>query len=568
VVLLVGSASAQVTETWSLPYPGPVSYTSPNAIHIDSQGRVLMAGFTPSGTDFAAFLVAFDVQGTQLWSRTFTDAFGTGSFVDLAETASGRIIALDLYTLVSYDASGTFLWSAAPSVQAASYLRSLSVDAAGNAYIVGLVWSGPTTTTAPDILVQKYSPTGTLLATAVWGGPANESDQPYDCVLDAQGNLYVGGQSDQQTNAAWTLLKLDPALNVLWSRTFTASNTQMPRAMACGASGEVYVASSLSNPGGGVKFGVQRFEPNGSLTWTDTPTDANHVFGYAADIAIDPQGNVVAAGGWGSSDGLVRKYAPDGTVLWSRSYGGPSHDTFGGLAIDAGGDILVGEGSTPPQPGASTTSVLRYDRDGHLVFEHVIGDSQAFPPRLAAGQGTTAFVANFAQASTGGYAVLRRLDPDVTPFCFGDGSGTACPCGNASTAADRSGCVNSVGTAGRLGHDGYASLANDSLVLVGTGMTNSNALYFQGTSTQSGGAGLVFGDGLRCTGSSVRRLHSELNAGGASQYPGVGNASVSVTGGVASPGVRFYQVLYRNAAAFCTADTFNLTNGLQVSWTP
>ena len=30
--------------------------------------------------------------------------------------------------------------------------------------------------------------------------------------------------------------------------------------------------------------------------------------------------------------------------------------------------------------------------------------------------------------------------------------------------------------------------------------------------------------------------------------------------------IGYYQTYYRNAAAFCTASTFNLTNGLQVTW--
>jgi len=62
------------------------------------------------------------------------------------------------------------------------------------------------------------------------------------------------------------------------------------------------------------------------------------------------------------------------------------------------------------------------------------------------------------------------------------------------------------------------------------------------------------------------RLGTKLNVSGASSYPGPGDPSVSVKGLVTGPGSRVYQVWYRNAAAFCTLSTFNLTNGFQVIW--
>jgi hypothetical protein len=153
-----------------------------------------------------------------------------------------------------------------------------------------------------------------------------------------------------------------------------------------------------------------------------------------------------------------------------------------------------------------------------------------------------------------------------TPYCFGDGSGTACPCGNASAAGDQSGCASSLGMGGKLTGAGDASLAADTLVLSGTQMPNSSALYFQGTNQQSAGAGAVFGDGLRCAGGSIIRLRSVVNVAGASQFPAAGDPSVSVRGVVASAGTRTYQIWYRNAAPFCTPSTFNLSNGLEITW--
>jgi hypothetical protein len=155
----------------------------------------------------------------------------------------------------------------------------------------------------------------------------------------------------------------------------------------------------------------------------------------------------------------------------------------------------------------------------------------------------------------------------TTSFCSGDGSGTACPCAN--PGASGNGCASSVSPTGaRLASSGSASMSNDSFALVGTLMPQSFALYFQGTQRLAGGAGLHFGDGLRCVGGSIIRLGTKLNSGGTSTYPAAGDPPISVRGANSAGAVRDYQVWYRNAATFCTTATFNLTNGLEATWAP
>jgi len=122
--------------------------------------------------------------------------------------------------------------------------------------------------------------------------------------------------------------------------------------------------------------------------------------------------------------------------------------------------------------------------------------------------------------------------------------------------------LNSLGVGGRVDSSGVASIAADTLLLSGSNMPNSSALYFQGSARTA----TVFGDGLRCAGGTVIRLSTRFNVGGASQYPDAGNPSVSVRGLVTAPGTRTYQVWYRNAATFCTPSTFNLTNGIEIGW--
>jgi hypothetical protein len=155
-----------------------------------------------------------------------------------------------------------------------------------------------------------------------------------------------------------------------------------------------------------------------------------------------------------------------------------------------------------------------------------------------------------------------------TGYCFGDGSSAGCPCANESEPGSGEGCLHSGGTGGLLTASGSSSLSADTVVLHGDLMLNSSALYFQGTTQLGGGMGVHFGDGLRCVAGNVRRLRIVTNVNGTSQYPDVGDPSISVKGVILEPGVRRYQVWYRNAAPYCEPATFNLTNGLSIVWTP
>jgi Tol biopolymer transport system component len=162
----------------------------------------------------------------------------------------------------------------------------------------------------------------------------------------------------------------------------------------------------------------------------------------------------------------------------------------------------------------------------------------------------------------------EMLPPSHPAFCFGDGSGTACPCGNSSVPGAGEGCLSSLGAGGVLTGTGSASVAADGVVLSGSQMPSSFALYFQGTTALSGGNGIPFGDGLRCAGGSIVRLATKINVSGSSTYPEAGDPSVSVRGNCQPGDFRTYQVWYRNAAPFCTSSTFNLTSGVNITWAP
>jgi hypothetical protein len=151
-------------------------------------------------------------------------------------------------------------------------------------------------------------------------------------------------------------------------------------------------------------------------------------------------------------------------------------------------------------------------------------------------------------------------------FCFGDGTGVPCPCGNNSATPDLEGCLHSGGMGGRLRAYGTASVSGDRVVMHALRLPPSTqGLLFQGTGPMPAAP---FGDGLRCAGGSVLRLGVKTACNGQIAWPEPGNLPLSVAGGIVPPTVPVYQVWYRNAAVFCTAATFNMTNAVRVAWTP
>jgi len=153
-----------------------------------------------------------------------------------------------------------------------------------------------------------------------------------------------------------------------------------------------------------------------------------------------------------------------------------------------------------------------------------------------------------------------------TSFCFGDGTGTACPCAN--NGLDGSGCKSSQFAFGAsLAGIGTASIAADTVVLTATDTPQTSVLFFQGTTQQSAGAGVVFGDGKRCAGGTATRIGAKSTSAAFARYPEGSDPKISVVGNVTVPGTRTYQGWYRSAVSYCTPATFNLTNGYEIAWT-
>lgn len=169
------------------------------------------------------------------------------------------------------------------------------------------------------------------------------------------------------------------------------------------------------------------------------------------------------------------------------------------------------------------------------------------------------------------FGVWQTEPAAAVPFCSGDGSAVACPCANSGGGGR--GCANSQNQAGAA-LSASGSTNPDTLVLTALGeLASSLTIFLQGDVDLS--PGVPFGDGVRCTGGTLKRLYVKSAVAGAASAPGPGDLSITAQSAalgdvIPTGGTRFYQAYYRDPdPAFCPApagSTFNATQGLIVTW--
>ena len=261
--------------------------------------------------------------------------------------------------------------------------------------------------------------------------------------------------------------------------------------------------------------------------------------------------------------------AQDGDATWVSAFH-PSTSW-----VQAGGDFVAtlsatasvdAVGSTPVWSSAGMTADVQSWIDGAQpnfgwVLKH---DDESSPPgvgnakRFASREGTTP-----SQRPT--------LVVDFTPnaggpgasFCSGDGSGTACPCGNSASTGE--GCANDTGSGALLSATGSNSLSADDLVLSTSQLTPGPGLFFQGNNAINGSNGNAFGDGLRCAGGGVRRLEVQF-ANSANSFTTSTTISISTAGAASAGQTKRYQYWYRDSGTSPCSSLFNLSNGYEITW--
>jgi hypothetical protein len=198
-------------QVWRSNYIAPRRYDNYVwAIGVDGAGAVYIAGSTPmtqsngtSGEDFVT--VKYDAMGHRKWARFFegplTYSEPRGMAVDSAGnvyvTGSSQSSGLIGLT-VKYDTDGRQKWARryGDGVNTLAGLRAVTLDTAGNVFVSGAVYLSRATEN--DYLTLEYDSLGnpTGLRSKRYNGTASGDDFALATAADSMGNVYVTGSSD------------------------------------------------------------------------------------------------------------------------------------------------------------------------------------------------------------------------------------------------------------------------------------------------------------------------------------------------------------------------------------
>lgn len=405
-----------VFEDWSTT-SGTQNFFHKNVTKTDLSNNVYVAGATMNGAGNYDILVAkYNSSGTTMWTQQINGDANIGDFATaLFVTDSGDVVVTgtitndtttllsDMFTLKLNGSSGVIEWIETFDAGGSGYDigTALAVGDSGYVYIGG---SGMNASYDMDVVVLKYSSTGTLKWSTVYdynagndavvnlfigkyvyitaAGERSTGSSSYDGLVleikagdgsivtnfstgstainvdiindgarDVDGNLYITGAISTVSNGYDTyLLKLDSNLVFQWDVTYDGSSNLDDVATGMKVdkgTGNIYISGYSTTLGQGKDWIVIGYDSTGTRLYYTDYNDTLNGDDEATSLEIDNDGNIIVTGydstHLNNKDYYTIKYDSTLTEIWSIRADGDAHidDRATNIAIDTTGNVIV-----------------------------------------------------------------------------------------------------------------------------------------------------------------------------------------------------------------------------------
>ena len=333
-------------------FGGQYDEDTAKSVAIQSDGKIVVAGYTHTGSNYVFALARYNTNGTL--DTTFngtgkvTTAFGTAGdqAMSVAIQSDGRIVAAGTsrngtgfydFALARYNSNGTL------DTTFNGTGKVTTAFGAGN----GMAFSVAIRPADGKIVAAGYSDAGNFTFALARYNPDGSLDTSFD--TDGKVTTTIGSSGD------------------------TAYS------VAIQSDGKI-VAAGYANNGGKYDFGLVRYNDDGSLDASfDTDGKVTTAFGSGSDtaysIAIQSDGRIVAAGSSdanGSVDFALARYNPDGSLDTIFNGTGKvitaivtTYDAANSVAIQSDGKI-VAAGTANIGGNEFAFALARYNTNGTL----------------------------------------------------------------------------------------------------------------------------------------------------------------------------------------------------------
>jgi hypothetical protein len=271
---------------------------------------------------------------------------------DVIEINSGYLIAgmnekspgdTDIYILKT-DINGDTILSQSFGGGQPDYPYAIRSSGDGNFFIIGFTKSFGIG--SYDIWLLKIDPQLNLLWSKTYGGTGDDVGK--DIVSTYDGKFVVTGRSDSPGNLGYDaiLLKIDVAGNLIWEHSYGGVLDENARALVeCSDGGLAVIGQSFTNGAGSGDLFFFKTDSSGLLLWSKTY--GGTLMDDGNDIVLNPDGTFILCGetnsfGNGGIDVWIIKTDASGNSIWDFTYGGTDKDVSKTIELTADGGYIIG----------------------------------------------------------------------------------------------------------------------------------------------------------------------------------------------------------------------------------
>ena len=370
---------ANGNEVWSSTYGG-AGLDEAEALVMDSNGDIIVTGSRfVSGSDWDIAVVKYNgITGAQQWAQVYSGSSNFDGGKDIAVDGSNNVVITGTYSfsasdidwiVLKYNSLGTFQWVQTNGTPDSDEGKVIATDASGNIYMAGHseFSSG---STYVDFRVMKFNPSGTILNQTTQDAGFNGLDTPHDMVLDASGNIYLGGQGFNAPveEEDYVLMKFNNNCAHQWTRTYSGDAEALDRINAIAVdqvTGNIFVTGRSKSNASSEDYYTIAYDPSGNELWNDRYTSSGLGFDEATDITLSGTGFVYLTGysyqSGTNHDYTTVKYNASGNFIWDTKFNGSANlsDQAIKMVLDPSENIFV----TGKSHGGSTNldySTIKY----------------------------------------------------------------------------------------------------------------------------------------------------------------------------------------------------------------